>query len=69
MSWVCDGKVRAETLRVSKMGQRHESAEWVSGLVRQSGSRVWAGDIEFQVGQGRGSVTASGGIEACNGKK
>ena len=51
------------------MGQQHESAEWVSGLVRRSGSRVWAGDIEFQVGQGHGSVTASGGIEACNGKK
>ena len=51
------------------MGQQHESAEWVSSLVRRSGSRVWAGDIKFQVGQGRGSVTASGGIEACNGKK
>ena len=51
------------------MDLRRGSVEWVSGLVRRSGSRVWAGDIKFQVGQGRGSVTASGGIEACNGKK
>ena len=44
-------------------------AEWVSGSVRRSGLRAWAGDVEFWVGQGRGSVMASGGIEARNGKK
>ena len=56
MSWVCDSKVRAKTLRVSKMDL------W-------SGLRAWAGDIELWVGQGRGSVMASGGIEARNEKK
>ena len=69
MSWVCDEKVRAETSRVSEMDLRRGSVEWVGGVVRRSGSRMWAGDVELWVGQGRGSVTASGGIEACNGKK
>ena len=69
MSWVCDGKVRAETSRVSETGLQRGSAEWVNGLVRRSGSRVWAGDVELRMGQGRGSMTTSGGIEACNGKK
>ena len=31
LSWVCDGKVGAETSR------------WVSGLLRRSGSRAWVG--------------------------
>ena len=69
MSWVYDGKVRAKTLRVSKMGLRRGSAEWVSGLIRRSGSRAWADDVELRVGQGHGSVTVSGGIEACNKNK
>ena len=51
------------------MDLRRGSVEWVSGLVRQSGSRMWVGDVELWVGQGRGFVTASGGIEVCNGKK
>ena len=69
MSWVNDGKVRAKTSRVSEMGLRHGSTEWVSSLIRRSGSRAWAGDVELQVGQRHWSVTASGGIEACNKKK
>ena len=31
------------------MGLRHGSTEWVRGLVGQSRSRAWAGDVELRV--------------------
>ena len=31
------------------MGLRRGSTEWVRGLVGQSGSRAWAGDVELRV--------------------
>lgn len=43
LSWVCDGKVRAETSR------------WVCGVGRRSGSAAWFDGV----GQGRGPVTLS----------
>ena len=61
LSWVCDGKVGAETSR------------WVSDLLRRSGSRVWVGwqrwGIEVRVESWRrGTVTAGAGASDGDGR-